>query len=357
MIRSRSVLFAVTLAAAAALAVPGTATAASDPEPIASGFAGPLQIDVGDHGIYVAQDFIGVLTKIRPDGTTKDLVSLPPGVDGQPSEIAGVASDGYNVVFTSGRLTESGPVTKLQRRFANGTVHTIANLGKFEADNNPDGFQVYGFRHLSQSCIDQLPADFGPPSYTGIVDSHPYAVANAPGGGWYVAEAAGNDILYVSPGGDVSVVKVLRPAKAVVTAEAAEANGLPDCVVGKTYNFEPVPTDVEVNPLGYLIVSELPGGPEDPSLGARGKILRIDPGDGEFSTLAEGLAGATNVAPAPGGKIYVTELFGGRISVVQNHVVTPVADIADPAAVEFSDGLLYAGVNVFADGTVVSIAP
>jgi hypothetical protein len=348
------VLVATAVAAAAALGVPATAIASPAPsDPIASGFAGPLQFDVGDHGIYVAQDFVGILTKIRPDGTTTDLVTTAPG-----TEIAGVASDGYNVVYTQNSLSASGDVIALlKRRFANGAIHTIANLGRFEAQNNPDGSVEYGFRHLSQSCADQLPPEFGPPSYTGIVDSHPYSVANAPGGGWYVGDAAGNDILYVSEGGDVSVVKVIRPVKVAVSAELAATADLPDCVVGTTYTFEPVPTDVEVNRLGYLIVSLLPGGPEDPSAGANGQILRIDPIDGEFSTLARGLAGATNVAPAPGGKIYVAELFGQRISVVQDHVVTPVTDATDPASVEFRDGTLYAGVDVFGNGSIVTIAP
>jgi hypothetical protein len=352
MFRARSVLVASALAVAA-LSTPGTAAASPAPSaPIASGFAGPLQFDVGDHGIYVAQDFAGILTKIRPNGTTKDLVTAP------GTEIAGVASDGYDVVYTQNSQSSSGDVTALlKRRFANGAIHTIANLGRFEAQNNPDGSVEYGFRHLSQSCADQFPADVGPPSYTGIVDSHPYSVANAPGGGWYVGDAAGNDILYVSAGGDVSVVKVIRPVKVAVSAELAATADLPNCVVGKTYNFEPVPTDVEVNRLGYLIVSLLPGGPEDPSAGAHGQILRIDPIDGEFSRLATGLAGATNVAPAPGGRIYVAELFGQRISVVQDGVVTPVTDATDPASVEFRDGALYAGVDVFGNGSIVTITP
>jgi hypothetical protein len=353
MFRTRAVLVATTVAAAVALAAPETADASPTPsDPIATGLAGPLQMDVTDHGDYVAQDFAGILTKVRPDGTTKDLVSDP------GTEIAGVAVDGYDVAYTQLSTNANGdPVALLKRRFANGTIHTVANLGRFEARNNPDGFEEYGFRHLSQSCIDQIPADFGDASYFGVVDSHPYAIANAPGGGWYVADAAGNDILYVSLSGAVDVVKVIRPVKVVATAEMAEANGLPACVVGKRYNFEPVPTDVEVNPRGYLIVSLLPGGPEDGSAGANGQILRIDPADGEFSNIAHGLAGATNLAVGTGSQIYVSELFGQRISVVRQHVVTPVLDVTDPAALEFHDGTLYAGVDVFGSGSIVTVAP
>jgi hypothetical protein len=354
MLRIRAVLVATTVATAVALVSPGAATASPAPsDPIASGFAGPLQMDVTDHGIYVAQDFAGILTKVRSNGTTKDLVSDP------GTEIAGVAADpdGYNVVYTQVSESASGdPVALLKRRFANGTIRTIANLGRFEQRTNPDGAVEYGFRHLSKSCADQFPADFTP-SYSGIVESHPYAVANAPGGGWYVADAAANDILYVSLSGHIEVVKVIRPVKVIATEQLAEANGMPDCVVGKRYNFEPVPTDVEVNRQGYLIVSLLPGGPEDGSAGANGQILRIDPVDGEFSNIVWGLSGATNLATGPGFQIYVSELYGQRISVVKQHVATPVAAVTDPGALEFYDGKLYAGVNVFGDGSIVTLTP
>ena len=54
----------------------------------------------------------------------------------------------------------------------------------------------------------------------------------------------------------------------------------PACVVGEEYAFEPVPTDVEFGPDGWLYVSSLPGGPEDASLGARGAVFRVNPWTG-----------------------------------------------------------------------------
>ena len=350
--RGLSKLIVLTAGATAlALVIPAQAHASPAPETIVQGLAGPLQFDVGAGGqIYVGQDFAGTLTKVRLDGSTTDLVSRP------GTEIAGVASRGYDVVFTSSNGGETTPATKtaLERRFANGTVHTIANLLKFEQTHNPDAGNVYGFRNLSTSCANQLPAEIGPASYTGVIDSHPYAVANAPDGGWYVADAAGNDILKVSPSGDVSVVFVFRPQPTTITADAAAANGLPACTVGKVYAFEPVPTDVEVKSNGSLIVSLLPGGPEDPSLGARGKVLRVAL-DGEFATLADGLAGATNVAIGAGGRVYVTELFANRVSVIQNHAVTTVADLPSPAGVEYANGTLYVSTDVFGNGSIVKI--
>ncbi len=352
--RFRSTAVILATASSVVLAIPIAATAAPAPsEPIAQGLVGPLQLDVGAHGqVYAAQDFIGTLTKIRKDGTTKDLLS-------EPNEVAGVASRGYTVAFTTTNGGEETPTTAayLKVRKPNGHVRIVADLFKFEAKHNPDAGNVYGFRQLSKSCSDALAPlvdEIGPPTYTGIVDSHPYALANAPGGGWYVADAAGNDILKVSPNGHISVVFVLRPQKVVVSAEAAAGLGLPDCTIGKTYAFEPVPTDVEVKANGALIVSMLPGGPEDASLGARGGVIRIA-GDGEFANLATGFLGATNVAIGKGGRIYVAELFGNRISVLRNGVISTVADVPSPAGVEYANGRLYVSTDVFGNGSIVTI--
>lgn len=97
-----------------------------------------------------------------------------------------------------------------------------------------------------------------------------------------------NAILKVDAGsGDVSTVAVLPPRPAVVPAGtripidmAGGTVEVPACVVGHDYAFEPVPTDVEIGPDGWLYVSSTPGGPEDPSLGARGAIFRINPWTG-----------------------------------------------------------------------------
>jgi hypothetical protein len=122
-----------------------------------------------------------------------------------------------------------------------------------------------------------------------------------------VADAAGNDILRVRADGTISTVAVLPPQPTVVTADAADALGLPDCAIGLTYNFEAVPTDVEVGRDGQLYVSLLPGGPEDPNLGARGSVYAVNPQTGATHQIATGFAGATNLALGPDGTIYVAE--------------------------------------------------
>ncbi|MDQ1716764.1 MAG: hypothetical protein QOE89_717, partial [Pseudonocardiales bacterium] len=122
----------------------------------------------------------------------------------------------------------------------------------------------------------------------------------------------------------------------------AKAQKLPDCVIGVTYNFEPVPTDVEVGPDGWLYVTTLPGGPEDPSAGARGSVYKVNPHTGRSVRIAIGFAGATNLALDGHGNIYVVELFAGQVSKVVHHKPQPVLSLPAVAAIEYEDGSFYA---------------
>ena len=124
-----------------------------------------------------------------------------------------------------------------------------------------------------------------------------------------VADAGGNDLLKVDNKGHVSTLAVLPRQPVTLTAGVATALGLPDCVVGAVYNFEAVPTDVEVTNHGF-VVSLLPGGPEDPSLGPQGSVYFVH--GHHAHKIAGGLSGATNIALAPHGRIFVTELYAGR---------------------------------------------
>jgi hypothetical protein len=348
--RRMPVVIAAALACAA-WAVPGLASAATV-TPIADGFAGPLQIAVGANGtLYVAQDFAGVLSKVSKKGSVSDLVTAP------GTEIAGVAAQGNGTVFYTARFgPDNAPTALLRRALPNGKTSTVADLGAYEAAANPDRVNTYGFVEISPECAAQLPPDIGPPSYTGIIDSHPYAVALAPGA-VLVADAAANDILRVGPNGSISTVAVLPPQPTVVTAESAAAFGLPACTIGLTYNFEAVPTDVEVGRDGQLYVSLLPGGPEDPRLGARGSVYAVNPRTGASHLVATGFAGATNLALGAGGTIFVTELFADDIAVVQGGTTVDTIPLAQPAAVEYARGVLYASTNVFGNGAVVTISP
>jgi len=345
---------AISLAAFAATG--GLATAAKPPAAgtvtdIASGLAGPLQIEVGPSGtVYVAESFSGTLRLIDRSGNVSDPLAANP-----TGEIGGVAQRGNTVAYTTNDRDpdtfEATASTLVALR--KGSPAMTVDLLQYEVDNNPDSINTYGFESISDECAAQLPPEIGPASYTGALDSHPYSLSNAPDG-WYVGEAGGNDILHVSSSGEVSTVAVLPPQPATVTEAAAGALHLPDCAIGLTYDFEPVPTDVEVAEDGTLYVSTLPGGPEDPSLGARGSVYHIDPATGTATQIASGLAGAVNVAVG-GGKVYVSELFANRVSVLTATGPVTVAELASPAGLEWARGQLYVSYNAFANGTVATI--
>jgi DNA-binding beta-propeller fold protein YncE len=189
------------------------------------------------------------------------------------------------------------------------------------------------------------------------VESHPYAVAAIDPGTVVVADAAGNDLLVVHGNGVVRTLAVLPPQPLQVTSELQQGLGLPECTIGASYGFEAVPTDVEVGPDGLLYVSTLPGGPEDPSLGARGSVYTVDPNSGAVHRIATGFAGATNVAVAPDGAVYVAELFGGQVSQIVGAGGVPVASVPFPAGLEWANGKLYASIDAFGNGSVVTITP
>jgi hypothetical protein len=311
--------------------------------PVATGLAGPLQLAVARNGtIFVAQDFAAILTRIARDGGRTDLASNPGG------EIAGVDVGKRGAVYytTTNQDAQGNTIASALNVLKHGTSSQVADLFAFESANNPDQVNTYGFESIPDACAAQLPPEVGPPSYTGIVDSHPYSVAVS-GRHIYIAEAAGNDILDVSSKGHVRVVAVMPPQPTVATPEVVAALHLPDCVTGLTYDFEPVPTDVEVGRNGMLYVTTLPGGPEDPSLGARGSVYKINPKTGAMTRIATGFLGATNLALGDHGQIFVSELFAGRISQVANGGPAPFVDVKDPAGLEFSHGTLYVGYDVF----------
>ncbi|GAB6936895.1 ScyD/ScyE family protein [Isoptericola variabilis] len=351
---------ALTAAAAAATALLLAATPAAahggkpSPKPptvtdIADGLVTPLSAAVGAKGTsYVTQNFAGLLTEVDKHGDTTVLYGSANG-----EEVGGVSYRDRRLTFTETLIDEeTGPVASSIKTLRldkkgnpTGEVRTLADVRAFEDANNPDGDVTYGFRDVDQACLDQAPPDGIPVRYQGIQDSHPYATTQARGR-TFVADAGMNAVLSVSDRGRVRTVAVLPAQPAVVTADAAAMFGLPDCVVGETYWFEPVPTDVEVGPWGQLYVSTLPGGPEDDSLGARGAVYRVNPWSGSVRKVASGFLGSTNLAVSPSGDVYVAELFGGRITQVTHRGHRTVVETPLPGAVEWSHGDLLATTNV-----------
>jgi hypothetical protein len=227
----------------------------------------------------------------------------------------------------------------------------VADIYAYEASENPDQVNSYGFEGLDQSCLDQFPTGpmTNPGSYTGIIDTHAYA-SLALDDAIYVADAGANAILTVDYDGTVSTTAVLPASEPfLITEEIAAGAGFPACAANHDYRFEPVPTDVELGPDGLLYVTSLPGGPEDASLGARGAVYTVDPDSGDVELYATGFVGATGLAVSPkSGTVYVAEMFGGADGTGQVSVVpagastgTPLIALTSPAAIELRKGSLY----------------
>lgn len=357
-LRPPLLLLAGATACAAVLAAPGTAAAGGghghgpSVRVLDRTVTAPFQLAVG-HGSLLVGDASAV-SKV----TRRGLIPLARGP--QPGEVAGVAVNHRgDLAYTT--LNYATGATQLVVKPKRGATRTV-DLRAFEERRNPDAGVSYGIDNPTP-CQQEAFAPLGGATYKGLVDSHAYAVAALPHGAWLVADAGGNDILKVDRYGRIRVVSVLPRQATTITAGAAAALGLPDCVVGAVYHFEPVPTDVEVGKDGRLIVSLLPGGPEDPSLGARGSVLSVSQRTGAARTVASGFLGATNVAIGDRGRIYVSELFGGKISVIERGRVRTYVRLDSPLGLVWSRGTLYAGTlaptdaegNPTGTGSIVAI--
>ncbi|WP_417235737.1 ScyD/ScyE family protein [Arthrobacter sp.] len=214
-----------------------------------------------------------------------------------------------------------------------GRTRTLADLSIFEKRHDPDGGTVYGVRRISPTCLAQAPFL----QSRGEVYSHPYSTAPTRHG-VYVGDAGANDIVHDSPTGHVRLVKSI-PAEpitiddAVVASAAAAGMVVPDCARGLTYWMQAVPTDIELRG-NWLFYSVLPGAPGE-ELG-HGKVYRMRLHSGRTELLASGLQAPTGVAIDSRGTVYVSELFGNRISRIGHHGTTTVATPVMPADVEVS---------------------
>ena len=342
------------IASVAVVAAPASAAPSpGDPTVIASGLIGPLGLTVDRTGTaIVAQNFGGVLSAVDKKGNVTDLVVAP------GEEISAPAVDGKTVYYMRGNEVHT---EAMYYALNNGVSTPVGDLVAHEAEENPDSINTYGFVGLPDECAAQfVPFPPFPPlgmaTYTGIVDTHAYG-AVAANGTVYVADAGANAILSVS-GGEVETVAVLPPSDPVpVSAATAAENSWPECVAGYEYRYEPVPTDVEYGPDGMLYVTTLPGGPEDPSLGARGSVYQVDPATGDVELVAGGFVSATGLAVAPNGTIFVAELFGGRVSMIAPGASepTPVIELSLPAAISVRAETLYVTTDALADGSLTTV--
>ena len=148
----------------------------------------------------------------------------------------------------------------------------IASLAAYEAAHNPDRGAGPG-------------TAYGNPP----VDSDPYAFTSYRGG-FAAVDAAGNDLLWISPKGTVSVLAVFPTQTLVLTATERRSFGIAPSV--KTLSVQSVPSSVAVGPDGALYVGELTG---VPFRRGAAHVWRIVPG-GKLSVYASGLTNVSDIA-------------------------------------------------------------
>jgi hypothetical protein len=311
------------------------------PKVLNSTVIAPFGMAISGHDVWYTDGFVGTVNRIS--GGTSHVVTTGP----QP-EVAGidVIRGGRTYAFTSSNDDHSATTLTIRSK---GRPDVVADLSLHEKTMNPDKDVTYGVVSGGTSCAPgELDSFFQhafqlPATYKGQVDSHPYAVSYLGHGSWAVADAGGNDILRVDRHGHVSTIAVLPPQPVRLSASQVATLGAPSCLAGATYNFEPVPTDVERGRDGRLWVSTLPGGPEDPSLGARGSVYTVNPWQHSSKRVATGFLGATNLALGHDGAVYVAEHFAGKVTKLKHGRTSTVVSTDRPLSVEVKGDSLYVG--------------
>src|SRR5579884_2821526 len=148
----------------------------------------------------------------------------------------------------------------------------VADFAAFEAAHNPDHGAGPG-------------AKLGNPP----IDSDPYAMVRYRGG-FAVADAGANDLLWVSPAGKISVLAVFPTQTEKLTPAMAKTLGAP--ATRRTIPVQSVPSSVAVGPDGAVYVGELTA---RPFISGIARVWRVVPGR-RPAVYASGFTNISDVA-------------------------------------------------------------
>jgi plastocyanin len=280
----------------------------------------------------------GQVTMVAPDGTQSVLATGLPsyafGLESTGAAGIAVADDGTVWLAVGGAgpftpffdpLPNENSVVKIDP--ATGEVTAVADIGANEKANNPEPFAV---------------------------DSNLYGLDIAADGALIVADAGGNAVYRVDPAsGELAVLAVIPGVAPPADMEIPEG-GNPER--GGAIELDPVPTGIEVAADGTITVGLLgalvPGA---------AKVLRLA-GDGTISDVATGLSNVVDVAAAPDGTIYASQIstdFESEVPAPGNVVRIGADGTAEvvldnlpfPNGIAFdSAGALYVVVNTVSVG-------
>ena len=243
----------------------------------------------------------GSISTISPGGRTIPVLSkLPSVIEVAISEVTGPSAIAYGhgqqaVTIDDFLVNEDGSNGLVPKPFGSafGTLRLISAHGTRVVD-----IAAFAAVHPQSSLsLGTLPGETA-------WDSDPYDVV-AYRGGWAVADAGANDVLYVSAAGRVSL---LARFPAVSEQVPAGVLGNPTPI---TVKAQAVPTSVAVGPDGALYVGLLRGVPSNPGTA---EVYRLVPGH-KPAIWARGLTSITAIAFDRRGRLLATEYnTGGLLS-------------------------------------------
>ncbi|MEV0217861.1 ScyD/ScyE family protein [Streptomyces sp. NPDC050704] len=265
---------------------------------IATGLDNPRQLSYGNGRVYVAEAGRGGRTCTG---------------GGSPEEVQCIGTTaGVTKVFWNGGSWQ-------QRRLVGGLPSSAAKDGGFAVGLNgvsaldggvwgvetwappeagvPEGRpwntlgKLLGITHgKARIAADIAAVELKHNPHKATIESNPYGVLALPDGRKIVADAAGNDLIEVSPRGRTRALTVF-----------------PD-----HDGNESVPTSLALGPDGKLYVGELNGEAAKPTA----RVWRVDPRTGKILGRQGGFGSITGIAFNGSGDLYVSQLFAGRVTKV-----------------------------------------
>jgi hypothetical protein len=355
------------------------AAAAATPKVVATGLSNPRKISVGPDGsLYVVEAGTGgnvgshrcVTTCVGETGTVVRIdhahatrivtglgsLAVPSGQAAQGPAAVLFRHGTYYLLMQDMEIAAKG-VNRVGLPNAGDLITTragkvspkvVADFAAFEAAHNPDRGVGPGPKH-------------GQPS----IDSDPYDFV-AYRGGFAVADAAANDLLWLSPSGRISVLAVFPVQHEKLTAAQKTWLGPP---LFDPWPAQSVPTSVAVGPDGALYVGELTGWPYDVG---KARIWRVVPGrkptiyatgfttisglafDGNDLLVLE-LASKGLLDPSSPGALIRLRPNGSRTVLASAGLVAPTGLAVAGGAIYISNYGTYPGSGAEPHGEIVSI--
>ncbi|MBI1844862.1 MAG: ScyD/ScyE family protein [Actinobacteria bacterium] len=324
---------------------------------VAEGLNGPLELQVGVGGFYVAEGADGEVTRVSPGGKLQTVLSGLPGISG-----VDVSGGKLLALLGGGGPPEEGPppppaafppASLLGAPLWGGTPRVMADLMGYELANNPDGQR-------------QFDPETGMPN---DALSNPFYVLARRGGGALVADGGANDVLFVKPNGEISTFFV-PPTVNTGACEGRENNS------PETPGCDAVPTGIAYGNDGALYVSALTG-----EVPGEGRVYKLNGRTGAVIDVISGFSAPTGVAVGPDGSIYVSELLHnapagepppdfdpstvGRIVRVAPGGARTYASVTQPTGLVVHGGRLYSSAWALAGlffgipgvGQIVEVSP